>query len=168
MTIMARDTRKEWTQCPEGLHQAVCVDVVDLGDQQTQFGIKHQVRLIWQVDETNPDDGKRFRVQKKYTLSLNEKANLRKDLECWRGCKFNAQELEGFDLERLLAVNCQLQIIHNLTDEGKTYANIQAIIAAAKGIPKIAPEGYVREKDRAKQQNIADEIDEMTADNIPF
>jgi hypothetical protein len=167
MPIMARDNKKEYAQAEEGLHQAVCCDVVDLGDVQTSFGLKHKVRIKWQTEAINQEDGKPFQITNMYTLSLNEKANLRKHLECWRGRKFTPDELSGFDLEKLIDVNCQLQIIHNITDEGKTYANIQAIIPLGKGMPKIGVKEYTREKDREKTQDTNGKV-EITDDDIPF
>src|SRR3990167_2490369 len=75
----------------------------------------------------------------------DEKANLRKHLEAWRGKKFTKEELDGFDVEKLLGVNCQLQVIHNLSDNGGTFANVQAIVPLGKGMVKIRPsEDYVR------------------------
>jgi len=38
MAIIAKDNRKEFTPAPEGLHQAVCVDVVDLARQTEAAG----------------------------------------------------------------------------------------------------------------------------------
>jgi hypothetical protein len=150
MAIMAREPESKFTPAPEGLHQAVCVDVVDLGLVETQWGQKPKVEIRWQLDVVNEDAGKRFDIRARYTLSLSEKANLRKQLETWRGRKFSQEELQGFDLEKLIGVNCQLQVIHNLSDEGKTYANVQAIVPHNAKLPKIAPLDYVREQDRAK------------------
>ena len=48
MPIIAKRPESNLAPCPEGLHQAVCVDVVDLGIQQTPWCDKHQVRLVWQ------------------------------------------------------------------------------------------------------------------------
>ena len=150
MAIMAREPESKITPAPEGLHQAVCVDGVDLGLVETQWGQKPKVEIRWQLDVVNEDAGKRFDIRARYTLSLSEKANLRKQLETWRGRKFSQEELQGFDLEKLIGVNCQLQVIHNLSDEGKTYANVQAIVPHNAKLPKIAPLDYVREQDRAK------------------
>ena len=171
MAIIARKPQSSFDPCPEGLHQAVCVDIVDMGLQKTPWGEKLKVELRWQVDETNPRNGKRFELRKWYGLSLHEKATLRKDLECWRGRKFTEAELEGFDLEKLIGANCQLQVIHNITDEGKTFDNVQAIVPHNAKVPKIAAEEYVRQQDRTKQQgngNGHDEAPELTAEDIPF
>jgi hypothetical protein len=147
--ILAREPASNFTPCPEGLHQAVCVDVVDLGVMVTQWGDKPKVRIVWQVDEIDPQTGRRFDVRGLYTLSLSDKATLRKQLESWRGRKFTPLELRGFDLENLIGVNCQIQVIHHISDDGRTFANVQAIVPCSPKIPKIAPLDFVRERDRA-------------------
>jgi hypothetical protein len=169
VAIIARKPQTSFDPCPEGLHQAVCVDVVDLGLQSTPWGDKPKVEIRWQVDEANPRTGKRFELRKRYGLSLHEKATLRKDLECWRGRKFTEAELEGFDLEKLVGVNCQLQVIHNISDEGKIFDNVQAIVPHNSKVPKIAALEYVRQQDRAKAQgNGHDDATPLTDEDIPF
>src|SRR6185503_20656322 len=121
--IIAKDNQKEYPLAPQGLFQAVCVDVVDLGLVKDQYGEKHKVQLRWQLDMES-DDGQRFMVAKRYTNSLNEKARLRAHLESWRGQKFSPEELKGFDLEKLIGVNCQIQIVHSEDDKGRTWANV--------------------------------------------
>jgi hypothetical protein len=170
MPIIAKKPESNFTPCPEGLHQAVCVDVVDLGLNKGPFGEKHKVELRWQTELENEDvhPPRRFQLRKWYTLSLHEKASLRKDLECWRGRKFTEDELKGFDLEKLIGANCQLQVIHNITDDGKTYDNIQAIVPHNSKLPKIAAQDYTREKDRAKQHGNGVPESEFDGEPVPF
>lgn len=168
MAIIARAPESKFAPAPEGLHQAVCVDVHDLGMQTTPWGDKHKIFIAWQIEQVNEDIGKRFDVRKQYTLSLSEKSNLRRDLECWRGRKFTEEELQGFDLEKLLGANCQLQIVQKLTDEGKTYANVQAIVPYnAKLGPKLQPQDYTRMKDRARQMGNNNEPPAQGDDDAP-
>lgn len=168
MPIIAKDNRKEFTPAPEGLHQAVCVDVVDLGTQSTPWGEKLQVDLRWQLEDVDPETERRFMVSKRYTLSLNEKATLRQHLEAWRGRKFTPQELQGFDLEVLLGVNCQVQVVHVLTEKGNLFANVQAIVPLGKGMTKIRPgEDYVRVKDRDKGK-ASGTVQHEDEDAVPF
>lgn len=148
MPIIAKYNRKEYVPAPEGLQQAVCVDVVDRGLEDTPWGQKPKIDIRWQSEHINPENGNPFLVVKKYTLSLHEKANLRQHLESWRGRKLSNEELESFDLEKLLGVNCQLQIAHNAADEGRAYANVQAIVPQGKGTTKLIPIDYVRVQDR--------------------
>lgn len=167
MPILVRKPESSFDPCPEGLHHAVCVDVVDLGLQDTPWGQKQKVDLRWQTDLVNDRTAKRFEVRKRYTASLHEKAKLRQDLECWRGRKFTEEELKAFDLEKLLGVNCQVQIIHTLSDEGRTFDNVQTIVPFnGKMGPKLAPLDYVRQKDRARAMD--NEPAEAELDAVPF
>lgn len=184
MPIVVKYEAKQFTPVSEGLHQAVCVDVVDLGMKETQWGAKQKVRIVWQVEELN-DGGNRQTVIKEYTMSLNPKATLRKDLETWRGKKFSEPELQGFDLEKLLEVNAQVQVVHNLADDGRIFSNVQAIVPVGRGMTALRPNNYTRVKDRpteqvtsplpthmeqaaAKLATMPPTVADMTADDVPF
>lgn len=149
MGIVAKDTGggEDLTPVPQGTHLAICNMVVDLGLQETtymgQLRIKHQVYIRWEIPDERieyitPDGEKREGprvIGKTYTLSLGEKANLRKDLEAWRGRAFTPAELEGFDLLNLLGVPCQVTITHK-QKEDKTYANVTSLAGWPKGLDK--------------------------------
>ena len=137
----------------EGLHTAVLVDAVDLGQLETPWGSKHKVSLIFELQSTD-EDGKHFIIGKRFTRSLNDKATLRKFLEKWRGSKYTPSELtQGVDLENLIGMNATLFIVHNDTEE-RTYANIESILPYknSKGVISyydLLPSGeYTRVKDR--------------------
>jgi hypothetical protein len=168
MAIVAKGSN--FVPCPAGLHQAVCADVIDNGMVEGVYGTKHKVTLVFQVN-VSMDNGKPFLVQRRYTLSLDQKANLRKDLESWRGKPFSADELKGFDLEKLLGVNAQLNVQQTDRD-GTTYANITAIVPLGKGMPKMKVAGYVRKQDREPDTEPGATTDDDTfeADNsaVPF
>jgi hypothetical protein len=139
-------SQKQYTPPPEGIHPAVCVDVVDLGNEENQWGNQHKCRIAWELASVM-EDGRRFTAQQKFTVSLHEKSSLYKLLRSWRGKPFTAQELAGFDLEKVIGAPCQLVITHEEKD-GKVYGNITAIMKAdAKN--RLLPSGkYVRAKDR--------------------
>ena len=40
-------------------------------------------------------------INKSYTVSLHDKASLRKDLAAWRGKDFSDEEAKGFDVQYL-------------------------------------------------------------------
>jgi hypothetical protein len=133
-----------------GVHIGRCFQVIDLGTQETAFGKKHQVLLGWELPglrtviqgKEGAEDREVPRViSKRYTVSLSDKANLRADLEAWRGRKFTAEELAGFDLANVVGKACQIQIVHAASKTTtKTYANIQAIMGVPKGLALPAPE----------------------------
>ena len=146
--VARRGTIQSKTPAPAGLHQAVCVDVQDLGVQESQWGSKHKVRLIWQIADVDPATGRRYELARKFTLSLHERAALRTVLESWRGKKFTDTELDGFDLERLLGVNGQVHAAHEVGADGNTYANVTLVLPPAKGAAKLQPEQFTRLQDR--------------------
>ena len=134
----------DFDPAPPGLHHSVCVDVVNLGWQETKFGKKKQVKIVWQT-KTKDAKGRRFQIRGTYTQSLNEKSNLRHILETWRGRPFTPEELREFDVEKLIGVNCQIQVIHRASQKGRVYANAQAIVPAVKGMEHLTAEDYERE-----------------------
>ncbi len=176
-TVGANDGQS-FTPAPAGVHQAVCVDIVDLGIVEVTWQGKtkqqHKINVAWQIDEPR-DDGKPYLVFKRYTLSLSEKANLRKDLESWRGKKFTRDEEMGFDVESVLGANCLLNIQHN-TNGDKTYANVVSIMPLVKGMGKLSVRDFVRKQDRqpddSAQTNGHNHEDggasPLTEDDIPF
>ncbi len=155
MAIVAKDTSdSKFPKLPlpeAGTTQAVCCGVWDIGLQPHEYKgekkIKHDVVIAWELAEliNSPESeyhGKPYMLSKTYTLSLFEGANLRKDLESWRGTPFTETEVnEGFDVEKLYGINCFVGIAHeqDRSGNGKTYANITAILPLAKGMEKIHP-----------------------------
>ena len=164
---------KEWPIAPEGLHQAVCVDVWEIWTEKRPEhfggGLVDKTRLVFQLDRED-EDGQRYEVMGTYTASLHEKARLRQLLESWRGRRFTDDELKGFDLENVIGVNCQLQVVHTLSKNGKTYANVQAIVPLGKGQVKVRPsDDFVRRKDRQQtQENTNGGGSVETDDDVPF
>ena len=146
--MIIKDVSEDFQLHPEGFLQGVCVDVVDLGLKPTQYGDKHKCRIVWETTALMPD-GRPFVIMESFNVSLNTKSKLRKDLESWRGAKFNEQDLAGFDMEKLIGANCQLQIIHATDSEGKQWANVQSVVPLSAGMKPIQASGkYTRVQDR--------------------
>ena len=125
---------------PEGTYSAVCNLLADLGLQrnETYNNVSRKVLISWQLpDETIEIDGKEEPrvISKRYTLSLDDRANLRADLAAWRGRDFTPQELEAFDLRNIVGAPCLINIIHK-ENNGKKYANISSIMALPKGMTR--------------------------------
>lgn len=146
----------EFVPAPEGLHHAVCVDVVDMGLQPVTYKgvtkMKPLLKLIWQIEEINDKTEKRHMVSQRFTQTLSSKGNLRPLLEAWRGKKFTEAELQGFDPDILVGANCQVQVVHNIGHEGTTWANVQAVVPAPRGAVKLRSENYIRVKDRTDDE----------------
>lgn len=132
MGIIAKEEQKI-PSAPEGMHNAICYGVYDLGTQENKkFGkMQRKVLLQWELTDIRIDIEKDGIVKnlpkaisKEYTLSLY-KSNLKKDLESWRGKTFTEEEKKGFDITVLAGLNCTLQIMHS---ECGQYANIATVL----------------------------------------
>lgn len=151
MPVFARNPKQSpWEIPEEGVHRAVCCDVIDLGLIDGFFGNAYKVDFRWQVEELTIE-GKPMLVTRRFTNSLHEKSNMRPFLEAWRGKKFTDDELEAFDLERLIGANCQLQIMYNIKGD-KTFANVTTIMPPVKGVPPLTVRDYIRKAQRPEEE----------------
>lgn len=160
MALLAKSSGNGGTYepVPTGLQQAVCVFVEDIGTHNGSYLGKptqsHQIVICWELAEKmaqGENIGKPFMQSKFYTLSLNEKANLRKDLESWRGKSFTEDELKGFDLEKLIGINCMVNIVEHTRQDGRVGQKIGSIAQKMKVLPDIQkinqkPPAWIDEK----------------------
>jgi len=142
--VVAKGT-KEFERPSTGSQVGICINIFDLGLQKTTFkgedtGLKHQVVIRWELAQKMTEGnyaGQRFLITKKYTVSLHEKATLRKDLESWLGIAFtDSQILEGFDLDTLLGKSCLLGVAKTETGNVK----VSTLMALPQGVAPIAQE----------------------------
>lgn len=125
---------------PAGAYIGRCYSLIDLGTQLTtgQYGekLQHKLRIGWELfgeDEqgqplTVEVDGKEMpmTISKSYTVSLHEKASLRKDLAAWRGRDFTDEEAKAFDVSKLVGAYCMVNVTTSETN-GKTYSNVAGL-----------------------------------------
>jgi hypothetical protein len=125
----------------EGIHPAVCVDVIDLGLVETEFQgqkrLVNKVRLYFETEQKN-EEGKNCTVSKTFTASLHPKAKLADFLGKWRGRPVVPGE--SIDLAKLIGANCTLVISHQQNLVGRTYASIDAVSKPTKRL--VASGGY--------------------------
>jgi hypothetical protein len=155
MALIAKESGGgEFTPVPQGMHLARCYRVIDLGTQETTYlgTVKHLPKVMLQFEVHGEDDeGKAIvtaknepmSISKNFTLSLAEKATLRKDLQTWRGREFTADELRGFELKNVLGAWAMVSVIKAMGNNGKEYTNIAAIMSVPPAIKKAGmPEGH--------------------------
>ena len=135
---------------PAGVQPAVCVWLIDVGTQtpnNPQYKPSRKVRLGWELPYEEPIEIEGVKMPRtitaEYGASLGRKAKLRSVLEDWRGRAFTPEELAGFDLKKLIGVNCQINIIHvpGTKDPSKVYAKVQSVIPLGKGQAASKPSG---------------------------
>lgn len=128
---------KQFELAPADTHIATCYRIIDLGTQQFEWEGKvsrtHQIIISWEL-AAMMEDGKPFTMHKYYNYSFNEKANLRKDLESWRGLPFSEAEMKKFKLCHLFKVPCLMGVVHE-NKGGKTRAKASSIVKLPKGMP---------------------------------
>ena len=137
----------DYEPIPKGRHEAICVTVAGIGEQETSYGVKNQVIVTWEIPSIVREwtkDGEtqegRAQISRTFTCSLAPKASLRLLLESWRDREFTHEELQGFDISKLLGVPCTLKIKHQTSADGtKIYANI-ADVEPYEGKVKLEPE----------------------------
>jgi hypothetical protein len=153
MSFFVESGGKEFKLTPAGTHLARCYRIIDLGTQQSEYmgqmKFLRKVMLGWEIhgeeEDGTPlttDDGAPLAIFKNYTLSWSENANLRKDLQGWRGQPWTDAEANRFDLKNILGQWCMLNVIHRPGENGKTYANVAGIAPVPAMIKKAGlPEG---------------------------
>ena len=128
-----------YTPHPEGVHSAVCVDVIDLGMVRTEYQgeerIVPKLKLVFET-EALLQDGRRCSIGKSFTASLHPKARLAEFIGKWRGRTVIPGE--SIDLSRLIGASCMLVISHQHNQTGKVFAAIDAV---AKPTKKMVPYG---------------------------
>lgn len=142
--VVSENDAPRFEPIAEGTHVAVCNMLVDLGMQfNERYGnSSRKVMIGWEIpDEEIEINGEKHgrSINKRYTVSLNEKAKLRQDLASWRGRDFTAEELAAFDLRDIVGTSCLINIIHKEGTNGKIYANIAGIMKLPKTMPKVMP-----------------------------
>lgn len=176
MGLTAKEESGNYQIVSAGAHRACCIGIYDLGTQHNATWNKeiHKVMLTWELGDEfiDTDEGQKpMVISQQFTLSLSEKANLRKSLESWRGRPFTPEELAGFDMKKVLGAACMLSVIHNQKD-GKTYANISAIMAMPKGMPPFKPVNPLRffsmEEDRVLPDDMPNWIKKIIENSVEF
>lgn len=145
MSINATNNYVQRELIPSGNYVARCYQMIEIGTVTEVIMGKaktlSKVRIGWELPEEkrvfNQEKGEQpLVISQEFTLSMNEKANLRKTLASWRGKDFTEEEAKCFDITKLLGVPCMLNIIHKLskTDPNKIYEQISSISALPKSV----------------------------------
>jgi len=144
MPIVApKSESKQFELATEGPHVGVLADVIDLGQVTTDRGLKHRIRFLWLLDDTDTE-GRQFSTVETFNLSANEQSLLAKRIKSMYGQLPPAD----FDYEKCIGVSRLLIIQHNTVGD-RTYANVTGVSKLPANMqPMKVPATYVRKKDR--------------------
>lgn len=153
MGVIVRRGETDFEATPMGLQDAVCVNVFDVGLQRWDDKTQHKVVVLFELAERR-SDGKPFTLHKMFTASLHDRATLRGFLEGWRGKAFTPQELaDGWDLDRIIGVSCQLNLVEKQTPDRRTYIEIASVMRPRVNLVAATPRSYVPEFVRRKRES---------------
>lgn len=144
MAFIASDTGGgNFKTVPAGVFIGRCWELIDLGTQTNETGLyagksDHKIKIGFELFGEEEDgtpltimvEGKGempLTITKDYTVSLHEKANLRKELEAWRGKPFTEEEAKGFDVSKLIGAYAMVNVTHKTNAQGKVRANISGL-----------------------------------------
>lgn len=139
---MTGKTTSDFEQPQTGMVSAVCINVTDGRYVKTTYmgqdkGYQRKIFILWEIAQRIKEGqfaGQHMVIAKEYTFAVGERANLRIDLESWRGKKFEERKNANgtitlltekkqneqiikipFEVDTLIGANCILY----LEDVGK-------------------------------------------------
>jgi len=142
----AQGETKNFEKATEMIQQAVLADVVDKGMVANKFKpgtTQHKCYFVWILEEVDAE-GRNKRVFESFTVSLHEKATLRKRLK-EMGVKIDADT--QLDLDTLIGTKRTLVMSTEDGTDGDTYIKILATQKPnGKGVE--IPKDFVRKQDQ--------------------
>lgn len=143
------DTRQDFEPVTEMIQPAVLADIVDKGMVPNKFKPgteQHKCYFVWLTEETDAD-GRNKRVFESFTVSLNEKATLRKRLKDF-GIK-DFEKGKPFDLDTLIGTQRVLVLAAEDGENGRQFIKITATMPLKKGqSPVEIPADFKRKQDQ--------------------
>ena len=136
--IVKRKKKSIYPPVAAGTYAAVCVGIIDIGEQYNTVFKNYSDKLIIIFEIPNEkieiDGEKKPRwISKEYTQSLSEKSNLYKTLTSWLGRALSDVELEGFELFDMLGRGCFINLLVEEKDNA-SYNNISAVVGLPEGM----------------------------------
>ena len=163
---------------PAGNFPARCYKIIHLGTiPDTYMGeqkLTNKIRVEWELPTEmkvfDPDKGEQpLSISKEYTLSMNEKANLCKDLESWRGKRFTDDEAVTFDIASILGQACMINVAHKTSGStGNVYSYVATVSPMPKGMecPLAVNPTFIWDYDENFDLNVLDNLHEFFSDKI--
>ena len=124
---------------PSGTYPAVCVGVVDIGDQynKTFQNCQRKVSIVFEIpSESILVDGQEQprQLSKRYTFSVKQNSNLYTLLNGWLNANMDESSMQEVDLFSLIG-RCGFVSV-SISKDGQ-YNNIDNVMAFPKGIPPL-------------------------------
>lgn len=120
-----------------GVYFAVCIGVIDLGEQYSEKfkNYSNRVQFVWELpSETIEVGGKQEpkQLSKEFAIATKKNSGLRTFISSWNSKTYTDEEFQEVELFEQIGKACQLNVVLNDTGE---YANVDNIMPIPKGIP---------------------------------
>lgn len=149
--------RKPFEAITEMIQPGVLADIIDKGDVPNKFkpgSFQHKCTFVWIVAEEDAE-GRNKRVFETFTVSLNEKATMRKRLKEFglTDAKVKALEDANEDIDLDQYLGTQRLLVMNAEDgetPGKVFIKVTATMPLKPGQGVKIPADFVRKQDRTE------------------
>ena len=132
MTTVTTDfgppSNPQFAPAPEGWHDCVVVDVVDQGVQDTKYGAKAKLMVIWETEAVNGDTGERYQIRQyaNNAFTSEPRSNMYKIVSKMMGRQPTDEEMTDVKWKSfLVGMNCIIEVEHKLTEKKRIRAAIR-------------------------------------------
>ena len=119
------------------MYPAICVGVVDIGEQYSEFYKKYSDKVVfaWDIPSLTVEiDGEKKprQISKTVAFTASKKGALRKLLSGWNGVQYTDEQFKALDLFAQIGRPCCINVV--LSDDGK-YSNVDTVTPLVAGLP---------------------------------
>lgn len=146
--IASVDNRKDFEPITEMIQPGVLADIVDKGEVPNKFKpgtVQPKCMFVWILAEED-SEGRNKRVFETFTVSLNEKATLRKRLKDFGKTEY--AKGETLELDQFIGQKRMLVMAEEDGDNGKKFVKVTATMKLTKGQNVDIPKEFVRRQDQ--------------------
>ncbi len=182
LNMIARAKNENYDLPEAGNFQGVIFATYDGGMQPNKFKPNeervHKMKFGIELNKLYIDGefkGQRMTRYPEFTVSLGKKSNLRPVVVAFLGRDLTKEEEEGFELNNLIGWNCQVSILHRVSEStGNAYA-VTRLSPILDGIPLIKPilkpdylPEFIKEWQIKGQVSIVKEVKKEINQNISY
>lgn len=157
-----RETKGDYDVMPEGLYPARVARIIELGDQETKYGVKTQVVMGFgfptETVEVNDEQMQRMMWTFPMTQTSNPDSKLMKYIK--------AIKADCTHLNQLIIEPCMVEVVHT-KKEDKVYANISSVTKPLAGldIPDLSMDTFMYEFENGEDE-IFNQLGEFRQEQI--
>ena len=131
------------TQNQDSELNAVCVDVIDLGIQETPWGKHPRISFVFESDAKDQYGSPKW-LTRTYNNYAYPKSALTTEIRNWLGCDISGDDAD-WDLKKSVGEQATLSTAETVSKKGNTYDKIVAVHPGTGGC--VQPSGLYERKE---------------------